>query len=122
MSRLAGSQTPASRCSFPRTRAGTNIPWRYRLVYSTYPVVFSSEGMQGSETQWLEADTQSPPVSVLADRRSHTTLEILAQYLALGFRHIVPEGLDHILFVLGIVLVTTELKPVLVQVTAFTVA
>ena len=78
--------------------------------------------MQGSDTQWLEADTQSRPVSVFADRPSHTTLEILAQYLALGFRHIVPEGLDHILFVLGIVLLTTEMKPVLVQVTAFTVA
>lgn len=106
----------------PVPAGARNVTWRYRLVYSTYPVVFSSEGMQGSETQWLEADTQSPPVSVLADRRSHTTLEILAQYLALGFRHIVPEGLDHILFVLGIVLLTTELKPVLVQVTAFTVA
>ena len=106
----------------PVPAGARNVTWRYRLVYSTYPVVFLSEGMQGSETQWLEADTQSPPVSVLADRRSHTTLEILAQYLALGFRHIVPEGLDHILFVLGIVLLTTEMKPVLVQVTAFTVA
>jgi hydrogenase/urease accessory protein HupE len=31
-------------------------------------------------------------------------------------------GLDHILFVLGIFLLTTRLKPILVQVTAFTVA
>ena len=106
----------------PVPAGARNVTWRYRLVYSTYPVVFSSEGMQGSETQWLEADRQSLPVSVVADGHSHTTLEILAQYLALGFRHIVPEGLDHILFVLGIVLLTTELKPVLVQVTAFTVA
>jgi len=34
----------------------------------------------------------------------------------------VPEGLDHILFVLGIFLLTSKMKPVLVQVTAFTVA
>jgi len=106
----------------PLPPGAQNVTWRYRLVYSTYVVVFSSEGMQGSETQWLEADTQSPPIPVLADTRPPTTLEILAQYLALGFLHIVPEGLDHILFVLGIVLLTTELKPVLVQVTAFTVA
>jgi len=34
----------------------------------------------------------------------------------------VPEGLDHILFVLGIFLLTTQLRPVLVQVTSFTIA
>jgi hypothetical protein len=106
----------------PVPAGARNVTWRYRLVYSTYAIMFSSEGMQGSETQWLEADTQSSPVPVLADTHLPTTLEILAQYLALGFRHIVPEGLDHILFVLGIVLLTTELKPVLAQVTAFTVA
>jgi hydrogenase/urease accessory protein HupE len=54
--------------------------------------------------------------------RPQTTLETVAQYLSLGFRHILPEGLDHILFVLGIILLSAELKPVLVQVTAFTIA
>jgi hydrogenase/urease accessory protein HupE len=99
-----------------------NVAWRYRFVYSTYAIVFSSEGTQGSETQWLEADARSRPVPLFAETRAPTTLEILAQYLSLGFRHILPQGLDHILFVLGIVLLTTELKPVLVQVTAFTIA
>lgn len=98
-----------------------DVTWRYRLVYSTYAVVFS-KGMQGKETQWLEGDTRSAPFPVLADTRSPTTFELLAQYLALGFRHIIPEGLDHILFVLGIFLLTTELRPILIQVTAFTIA
>jgi hydrogenase/urease accessory protein HupE len=47
---------------------------------------------------------------------------VAGQYLALGFTHILPGGLDHILFVLGIFLFATRLKPVLAQVTAFTVA
>jgi hypothetical protein len=97
------------------------VTWRYRLVYITYAVVFSSDGMEGGETQWLEADAQSPPFPVLADLPPPTARDIVAQYLALGFRHIVPEGLDHILFVLGIFLLTTQLRPILVQVTAFTV-
>jgi hydrogenase/urease accessory protein HupE len=46
----------------------------------------------------------------------------MLQYLRLGFLHIVPQGLDHILFMLGIFLLTTQLRPILVQVTAFTVA
>jgi hypothetical protein len=106
----------------PVPEAARTVTWRYRLVYSTYAVVFSSEGNEGDETEWLEADAQSPPVPVLTNFPPRTTPEIVAQYLALGFRHIVPEGLDHILFVLGIFLLTTQLKPVLVQVTAFTVA
>ena len=43
-------------------------------------------------------------------------------YLKLGYTHILPKGTDHILFVLGIFLLSTRLKPVLLQVTAFTVA
>lgn len=44
------------------------------------------------------------------------------QFLALGFWHIIPQGLDHILFVLGLFLLSPALKPLLWQVTAFTVA
>jgi hypothetical protein len=106
----------------PLPAAARNVTWRYRFVYSTYAIVFSSDGWDGSETQWLEADAQSPPFPVLANIRLPSTLDIVAQYLALGFRHIVPEGLDHVLFVLGIFLLTTQLRPILVQVTAFTVA
>ena len=43
-------------------------------------------------------------------------------YLRLGFVHIVPEGLDHILFVLGLFLLSARLRPLVWQVTAFTVA
>ena len=44
------------------------------------------------------------------------------QYLVLGFEHIMPWGLDHILFVLGLFLLSPKLKTLLWQVTAFTVA
>lgn len=44
------------------------------------------------------------------------------EYLKLGFEHILPLGLDHILFVLSLVLPAPRLKPVLWQATAFTVA
>ena len=45
-----------------------------------------------------------------------------ACYLRLGFVHIVPEGADHILFVLGLFLLSPRLRPLVWQVTAFTVA
>ena len=43
-------------------------------------------------------------------------------YLSMGFNHIVPYGLDHILFVLGIFLLNPKLKSVIWQATAFTLA
>lgn len=44
------------------------------------------------------------------------------QYLRQGFIHVVPEGVDHILFVLGLFLLSREWKPLLLQVTTFTLA
>ncbi len=43
-------------------------------------------------------------------------------YLKLGFEHIVPLGIDHILFVLSIFFLSERLRPILWQATAFTVA
>ncbi len=43
-------------------------------------------------------------------------------YIKVGFDHIVPEGLDHILFVVGLFLLSTQLKPLLIQITSFTLA
>ena len=43
-------------------------------------------------------------------------------YIKQGFEHILPEGLDHILFVLGLFLLCRAWKPILIQVTTFTVA
>jgi HupE / UreJ protein len=43
-------------------------------------------------------------------------------YLKLGVRHIIPLGTDHILFVTSLCLLSTHIKPILWQATAFTVA
>jgi hypothetical protein len=51
-----------------------------------------------------------------------TTTETALIYFKLGYRHILPLGLDHILFVLSLFLLSPKLKPVIVQSTAFTVA
>ena len=45
-----------------------------------------------------------------------------AAYLILGFEHIVPKGLDHILFVVGLFLLRQSWRSLLIQVTAFTIA
>lgn len=43
-------------------------------------------------------------------------------YVTIGIRHILPDGRDHILFVLAIFLVSIRSRALLIQVSAFTVA
>lgn len=43
-------------------------------------------------------------------------------FLRQGFVHVLPMGLDHILFVLGLFLLSREFKPLIYQVTCFTLA
>ncbi len=43
-------------------------------------------------------------------------------YLTIGVRHILPDGLDHILFVLALFLSSTRLRALVVQISTFTVA
>tara|TARA_R110002073_G_scaffold370_5_gene3374 strand:- start:346 stop:1479 length:1134 start_codon:yes stop_codon:yes gene_type:complete len=47
---------------------------------------------------------------------------VFLRYIVVGFEHIVPKGLDHILFVLGLFFFSLHLRPILFQVTAFTLA
>jgi hypothetical protein len=50
------------------------------------------------------------------------TREVVWFYLKLGFEHIIPAGLDHILFVVGLCLLNNKLSTALWQATAFTIA
>lgn len=48
--------------------------------------------------------------------------DVAWEYLKLGYRHILPLGLDHILFVLSLLLLSPKLKPLFLQASIFTVA
>lgn len=50
------------------------------------------------------------------------TDRVFSYYLGLGYKHILPEGFDHILFVVGLCLLNARLSTIIWQATAFTVA
>jgi hydrogenase/urease accessory protein HupE len=81
-----------------------------------------NEGQTDAAVQWVEGGKTSEPFPLDRAVVPRGRLEIVKQYLSLGFTHILPKGLDHVLFVLGIFLLAVRLRPVLWQVTAFTVA
>ncbi len=68
----------------------------------------------------LSGSTSEPiPVSEISPQSAPS---VFRNYVAIGFEHIVPKGLDHILFVVGLFLLSPRLKPLLWQVTSFTLA
>jgi hypothetical protein len=74
------------------------------------------------QTIWLEGDEESRPVALTHVEPPPSGADVALTYFALGFTHILPGGPDHVLFVLGIFLLSRRLRPMLWQVTAFTVA
>ena len=72
--------------------------------------------------QVLERGARSDPYPLDRPPPTPSRLQVVRQYSVLGFEHIVPLGIDHILFVLGLFLLNTSWRPLLAQITAFTVA
>jgi hypothetical protein len=102
-------------------RDATRLRWLYGLVADPYPLEIRQP--DGSSTvEWIHGTNWSGVIDLSKSFSRPTRTEIAWQYLQLGYTHILPKGLDHILFVLGIFLLSPRWKTLLLQVTAFTVA
>ena len=98
------------------------VRWSYAADYGDSVISFTQPGQQEPLSYWLTGGEPSPEYALDRAVQPRTWTAVAADYLELGFIHILPRGLDHILFVLGLFLLSRRLKPLLWQVTAFTVA
>jgi hypothetical protein len=73
------------------------------------------------QTFWVDGPAQSDDISLTAPPPA-SRAAVAWQHLSLGFTHIVPKGLDHILFVLGLFLLNVRWRALLMQISAFTLA
>ena len=102
-------------------RDATRLRWLYGLVADPYPLEIRQP--DGSSTiEWIHGTNWSGVIDLSKSFTRPTRFEVARQYLWLGYTHILPKGLDHILFVIGIFLLSPRWKTLLLQVTAFTVA
>jgi hydrogenase/urease accessory protein HupE len=93
-----------------------NFSWTFGWTFASYALKIRNS------TEWLEGGQASAPFALASMVQSISRLSTALLYLKLGFTHIVPLGLDHMLFVLGIYLLSGRARTVLLQVSAFTVA
>lgn len=98
----------------------STFTWNFPSEYGT-SVLRVERPDQDIQAQFFAAGAASEPFQIgVAEPRSWVAAAW--DYLKIGYTHILPKGLDHILFVLGLFLLSTRLKPLLWQVTAFTLA
>lgn len=83
--------------------------------------VLRQQGVEDPYTGILQGGDTSPAIPV-SGGGEQSSWRVFASYIPVGFDHIVPQGLDHILFVLGLFFLSLKLSALLWQVSAFTLA
>lgn len=94
----------------------------YGLVMGSYALSVKNDTGAAPVTTWVAGGQNSDAVDLTRGLVPLSRWAVAKQYLVLGFEHILPKGLDHILFVIGIFLLSPAWRPVLWQVTTFTIA
>lgn len=98
------------------------LQWTYGWTYASYALTVERAADPQPTSVWLEGGQPSAPIALGAPPAPVSRSRVAVRYLVLGFTHIVPNGLDHMLFVVSLYLLTRGLRPLLMQVSAFTVA
>jgi hypothetical protein len=135
-------QAPGEEPQAALVRAGERSDeYRYNLAApvlpGTFPLRASHESSAASRSP-PNAPPSTPPSAFPSDTRPAATPESAGEtstlpvhvasfraalgFIRLGFTHIIPEGLDHILFVLGLFFLSPRPRTLLLQITCFTIA
>ena len=111
--RLTGAIPPGAR----------HFTWSFGWTFTSYSLSVRHAPAEHPATRWLEGKQVSEAFAVAGGPLGAVDRgQTIWRYLTLGFTHILPLGLDHVLFVLGIYLLSGRARAVLWQVSAFTLA
>jgi len=105
----------------------TSLRWRSSLFFGSYPLAVQSGPASAPPEadrpyEWLNGSDPSREYSLVSLGAASMAWSGLARPVMMGFTHILPGGLDHVLFVLGLTLLSANARALLLQITAFTIA
>ncbi len=84
-------------------------------------LVIRQMGVEEPYDGYLAGGEVTPPIALAGGGRP-SLWQTFTRYGIVGFDHIIPKGLDHVLFVLGLFFLSPRLRPLLWQISAFTLA
>ena len=118
----ASSAVATVRLTGDTPRGARAFTWTYAWTFASYALMVRHDTSENPATEWLEGGQTSASIALSGAAPPVDQLSTSWRYLILGFTHIVPYGFDHVLFVLGIFLLSGRARSVLWQVSAFTIA
>ncbi|MCF6302319.1 MAG: HupE/UreJ family protein [Devosiaceae bacterium] len=95
--------------------------WGWAFQFGSSVIRIAAEEDNEAYSAYIVEGQLSDPLPITGSR-ARGFLDTVTNYIRVGYIHIVPRGIDHILFVVGLFLLSTRLHPLLWQITAFTVA
>lgn len=98
-----------------------NFTWGWAQKFGSSVIRIEADDENNAYSAYIVEGQLSDPLPITGSRARSWGQTIL-NYLSVGYVHIIPKGLDHILFVVGLFLLSARLHPLLWQITAFTIA
>jgi hypothetical protein len=106
------------RAALPHDEASVTV--QTSLILGSYPLIVR-RAAEPDVVIWLQGAEVSPAISLVRPA-AESTIDVAMSGVVLGFSHVVPKGLDHVLFVLGLFLLAPGIRGLLAQVSVFTIA
>ena len=98
-----------------------DAPVVFGLAAELGSVAVRQQADGASYSAFLQGGAVSDPLP-RGEIAAQSTADVVTKYVISGFEHIIPLGIDHILFVLGLFFFSLAWRPLLWQVSAFTLA
>ena len=108
-------------------RGGRSLQWTSSLFLGSYPVAVQSGGAEMApdgdrQYEWIAANESSRVYDLSDLDRPVGGWAGFPRLIGIGFTHILPGGLDHVLFVLGLTMLAANLRALFLQISLFTIA
>jgi hypothetical protein len=97
-------------------------PVTFQWAAQNGDIVLRQMGVENGLTQLLQNGATSDPMLSGGSAVAVSGWATFVSYIPVGFDHILPKGLDHILFVLGLFFLSAGLGALIWQISAFTLA
>jgi hydrogenase/urease accessory protein HupE len=97
------------------------LSWQWSSSFGEVIVRANSDSIPLDYAALLSSGQRSDLIQ-FTEESTLSIWQVLRNYIVVGFEHILPKGLDHILFVVGVFLLTPAWRPIAIQVTLFTLA